>query len=133
MPHSLLAVGAVGVRVHCILGTEMKDGAHPSPRPSLIRKKVPIYCWVDRASFPITAWRKPAPHNLPVTFCTLKPLDYGASRISYTVKPVLEATSIKQPTCIKQARIQFPNQANTPQRTCIKQAPVLSKQILTVP
>ena len=30
-----------------------------------------------------------------------------------TVKPVLVATSIKQATCIKQAYIQFPKQANT--------------------
>ena len=50
-----------------------------------------------------------------------------------TVKPVLVATSIKQATCIKQACIQFPKQANTLKCTCIKQAPVLSKQIWTVP
>ena len=51
----------------------------------------------------------------------------------YTVKPVLVATSIKQATCIKQACIEFPKQANTLRCTCIKQAPVLSKQILIVP
>ena len=51
----------------------------------------------------------------------------------YTVKPVLVATSIKQATCIKQACIQFPKQTDTLKCTCIKQAPVLSKQILSVP
>ena len=50
-----------------------------------------------------------------------------------TVKPVFVATSIKQATCIKQASVQFPKQANTLKCTYIKQAPVLSKQILIVP
>ena len=50
-----------------------------------------------------------------------------------TVKPALVATSIKQATCIKQALIQYPEMANTLKCTCIKQAPVLSKQILIVP
>ena len=50
-----------------------------------------------------------------------------------TVKPVLVATSIKQATCIKQACIQIPKQANTLKCIFIKQAPVLSKQILIVP
>ena len=36
-----------------------------------------------------------------------------------TVKPVFVATSIKQATCIKQACIQFPIQANTLKCTCI--------------
>ena len=54
--------------------------------------------------------------------------DFGLS-----VLPVLVATSIKQATCIKQACVQFPKQANTLKCTCIKQAPVLSKQILIVP
>ena len=49
-----------------------------------------------------------------------------------TVKPVL-ATSIKHATGITQTFIQFPEQTNTLQRTCIKQTPVLSKQILIVP
>ena len=49
------------------------------------------------------------------------------------VKPVLVATSIKQATCIKQACNQIPKQASTLKCTCIKQAPVLSKQILIVP
>ena len=43
------------------------------------------------------------------------------------------ATSIKQATCIKQACIQFPKQAIALKGTCIKQAPVLSKQIMIVP
>ena len=51
----------------------------------------------------------------------------------YTVKPVLEATSIKKAICIKQAHIQFPKQTNTLKCTCIKQAPVLSKQVLVIP
>ena len=48
------------------------------------------------------------------------------------VKPVLVATSVKQAACIKQACIQFPKKANTLKCTCIKQAPVLSKQILII-
>ena len=40
----------------------------------------------------------------------------------HTVKPVLVATSVKQATCIKQACIQFPKQANTLKCTCLKQA-----------
>ena len=44
------------------------------------------------------------------------------------VKPVLVTTSIKQATCIKQACVQFPKQANTIEMylyeasTCLKQA-----------
>ena len=53
--------------------------------------------------------------------------------ILITVKPVIVATSIEQATCIKQACIQVPKQANTLKCTCIKQAPVLSKQILIIP
>ena len=53
--------------------------------------------------------------------------------LSNTVKPVLVATSIKQATCIKQACFQFPKQEDSLKCTCIKQAPVLSKQILIVP
>ena len=41
-----------------------------------------------------------------------------------TVKPGLVATSIKQATCIKQAPIQFPEQANA-----FKCVPVLSKHL----
>ena len=52
---------------------------------------------------------------------------------AYTIKPVLVVTSIRQATCIKQACIQFSKQADTLKCTCIKQAPVLSKQILSVP
>ena len=44
----------------------------------------------------------------------------------HTVKPVLVATYIKQ------AYIQFRQNANTLKSTCIKQAPVLSKHILTI-
>ena len=51
------------------------------------------------------------------------------SLFEHTVKPVLVATSIKQATCIKQACIQFPKL----KCTCIKQASVLSEQILIVP
>ena len=50
-----------------------------------------------------------------------------------SVKPVLVATSIKQATYIKQAYIQLPQQANKLKGTCIKQAPVLSKQFLVIP
>ena len=35
----------------------MEHGAHSSPSvpyPSLIRKKVPIYCWADKESFKLT-------------------------------------------------------------------------------
>ena len=50
-----------------------------------------------------------------------------------TVKPVLVATSIKQATCIKQACSQFPKKLNTLKCICIKQASVLSKNILFIP
>ena len=43
------------------------------------------------------------------------------------------ATSIKQATYIKQAYNQLPQQANKLKGTCIKQAPVLSKQFLVIP
>ena len=34
--------------------------------------KVPIYCWVDRESFPVIAWHSQAStHNFVVTFCTI--------------------------------------------------------------
>ena len=65
----------------------MKGGAHPSPFVALSfpdSKKVPIYCWVDRHSFPVVAWRGPGSNSRPygdflhhnraaLTF------DYGAS------------------------------------------------------
>ena len=54
-------------------------------------------------------------------------------RNGFTIKPVLVATSIQQATCIKQARKQFPEQANVLKCTCIKQAPALNKQIWIVP
>ena len=60
-------------------------------------------------------------------------LNFNQITISNIVKPVLVATSIKQATCIKQACIQFPKQANTVKCTCIKKAPVFNKQILNVP
>ena len=39
----------------------MKGGAHPSPFAALAfpnSKKVPIFCWVDRESFPVTVQTK---------------------------------------------------------------------------
>ena len=50
-----------------------------------------------------------------------------------TVKSSLVVTFIKQATCIKQACIQFPKEANILKCTCIKQAPVLSKHIFIIP
>ena len=58
--HSLIAVGAVGVRVPLYLG------AHPSSFAALSfpnSKKVPIYGWVDRESFPVAAWRSRASNS----------------------------------------------------------------------
>ena len=50
--HSLMAIGAVGVRVPTVTWAQlMKGGAHPSPFAALSfpnSKKVPIFCWVDR-------------------------------------------------------------------------------------
>ena len=46
----------------------MKGRAHPSPFAALAfpnSKKVPIYCWVDRESFPVVAWRSPASNSRP--------------------------------------------------------------------
>ena len=45
----------------------MKGGAHPSPFAALSfpnSKKVPIFCWVDRESFPVAAWRSRASNFL---------------------------------------------------------------------
>ena len=46
----------------------MKGGAHPSPFAALSfpnSEKVPIYCWVDRDSFAVAAWRSPASNSQP--------------------------------------------------------------------
>ena len=46
--HSLIAVGAVGIRIPLYLAQQMKGGAHPSPFAALSfpdSKKVPNYCW----------------------------------------------------------------------------------------
>ena len=53
-------------------------------------------------------------------------------KMDHTGKPVLVATSIKQATWIKQACIQFPQQANILKCTCFKQAPVFSRFWLPV-
>ena len=53
----------------------MKGGAHPSPfaaLSSLIRKRVFIYCWVDRESFPVAAWRSRNSNSRDTaTFCAI--------------------------------------------------------------
>ena len=44
----------------------MKGGAYLSPFAALSfpnSKKVPIYCWVDRESFPVAAWRSRASNS----------------------------------------------------------------------
>ena len=53
-----------------------------------------------------------------------------AALLFVKVKPVLVALSIKHATCIKQACIHFLKKAHALKGTCIKQAPVLSKQNL---
>ena len=61
--HSLIVVGAEGVRVPL-----MKGGAHPFLFAALaffISKKVPIHYWVDRQSFPVVAWRSLASNSQP--------------------------------------------------------------------
>ena len=58
---------------------------------------------------------------------------YHFDKETFTVKPVLVADSMKQTTCLKQACIQFPKQAKYIEMYLIKQAPVLSKQILIIP
>ena len=48
----------------------MKGGAHPSPFAALSfpdSKKVPIYCWVDRESFPVVM-AKPSLELTPYDF-----------------------------------------------------------------
>ena len=64
--------------------------------------------------------------------CSIKSLNFNTS-YTYTVKPALVVTCIKQATCIEQASIRFPQRAKTLKSTCIKQASVLSKHILTIP
>ena len=44
----------------------MKGGAHPSLFAALAfpnSKKVPIYCWIEKESFPVIAWRSPASNS----------------------------------------------------------------------
>ena len=76
--HSLIAVGQWGLESHCILGTADKGGAHPSPFAALSfpnSKKVPIFCWVDRESFPVAAWRSRASNSRDTaTFYTIAEL-----------------------------------------------------------
>ena len=46
----------------------MKGEAHPSlfaAFSSPNSKKVPIYCWVDRGSYPVVAWRSQASNSRP--------------------------------------------------------------------
>ena len=50
--HSLIAIRAVGVESHCILGTSNE-------------KRIPIYCCVDRQSFPVVGWRSPVSNSQP--------------------------------------------------------------------
>ena len=50
-----------------------------------------------------------------------------------SLKPVLVATAIKEATCIKQASSRLRKVTNALKCTCIKQAPVSSKQILNIP
>ena len=53
--------------------------------------------------------------------------------ITYTVKPVLVVTSIKQPTCIKQPEEGCPKIHRHIYLNCIKQPPVFSSHILNFP
>ena len=68
------------------VGTLAQLMKHQSPFVALSfpnLKKIPIYCWVDRESFPVLSWQSQA-LNLcfAATFCTitkqLYPLDHGA-------------------------------------------------------
>ena len=76
-----------GLESHLSWAQLMKGGAHPSPFAALSflnSKKVPMYCWVDRESFPVAAWRGRASNSrFTATFCTvvelLQPLDHDAS------------------------------------------------------
>ena len=46
----------------------MEGGAHPSPFAALSfpdLKRVSIYCWVNRKSFPVVEWRRPALNSQP--------------------------------------------------------------------
>ena len=52
---------------------------------------------------------------------------------SFTVRPVLVTTSIKQATCIHRPVFQFPIMAYKNKFTCIKQALVLSKHFSVIP
>ena len=61
--HSLIAVWVVGLEAQ-----QMKDRAHPSLLAALFfpgAKTVPIYCSVNRQSFPVDAWRSPVPLSRP--------------------------------------------------------------------
>ena len=62
--HSLIAVGALGLESsHCILGT-VDERRSPFLSFAALSfpnsKKVPIYCWVGRESFPVITWQSAA-------------------------------------------------------------------------
>ena len=63
----------------------------------------------------------------PATYLTIQLL------LVDTVKPVLEATSIMQATCIKRPVLWFPIKTNKYKCTCIKQAPALKKHFSVIP
>ena len=75
--HSLMTVGAVGIRVK-LLGAVNERWTHPSPLAALsfpVSVKVPIYFWVDRVFLSSDGEAQPVTQDLPATFCTItKPL-----------------------------------------------------------
>ena len=65
--HSLIAVGTV--ESHCILMSTADERRSPFLSFCCLSlqcfEKVSIYCWVDRESFPVVAWRSPASKSQP--------------------------------------------------------------------
>ena len=72
--HSLISVGAVGVRVPLSWAQLMKAGARPSLFTALAfpnSKKLHIHSWVDRVFQLSHGEAQPRTHNLTATFCTI--------------------------------------------------------------
>ena len=96
----IIAWGHWGFESHCILGT-----ADERRSPSLIRKKVPIYCWVDRESFPVVAWRSPASNSRP--YCDFLHHYLAALTTSFQCKNVRFTSSYMGKCALNVKRAKF--------------------------
>ena len=77
----------------------MQGKAHPSPFAALSfpnSKKVPIYCWVGRESFPVVAGQSPASYSrFTATICTIIVLIKKLAAILSDILPLLSNRALK--------------------------------------